>query len=240
MTEKNNEVTMRDLLDLAKKHPEKFHIIEAQVDINTQLEYFEQSAKFREENNTISIKDEEKELYKKDVLDEFLKKAIIRLASSESIEAYRVIEKYLENPKARLKNWAMMAYQELQMLIETNLLEESRVFISSGLGGKKYKLRYAVAFILDKDNEFEEFQKQSIKKEIKYQFSKQDSELEEIVFSSNFVRFVCLLPLHIDLQVLFRNIIEEINTFGNFLSSRFLVTNEHHLTEDEVEKMIKE
>ena len=234
---KDDEI-MQKLLELVDQHPERFYVVEAQVDVNLQLEYFERSVKIRKKNQAIDI-DVQIGILQSDISgEEEQKDALIFLAGSDDIKAYRQIELYLENPESQLKNWAIMAHQESRMVLETSLLEESRVFISSGLGGKQHKLRYAVAFVLQNDTEFHDFQKNTIQNELKYSFKNYDAELEDVLFSKTFVRFICLVPLQVNLQILFREVIEEINTYGDFLSQRFLVTNEHALSEDEVIEMI--
>ncbi len=153
--EDNSKEIMERLFVLAKEHPERFYIVEAQIDVNTQLEYFEQSANARKEKEDLEINDIEKELYKDDISEDSLKEVIIKIASCESVEAYRLIEKYIENPNAPLKEWAMMAYNELRMVLETSFLEKSRVFISSGMG-REANPNYVmpVAFILLGGNAF--------------------------------------------------------------------------------------
>jgi hypothetical protein len=234
---KDDEI-MQKLLEMVDEHPERFYVVEAQVDVNLQLEYFERSVKIRKKNQIIDV-DVQIGILQSDLSSEEEKKdALIFLAGSDDIKAYRFIEQYLENPASKFKNWGVMAHQESRMVIETSFLEESRVFISSGLGGKQHKLSSAVAFVLQNNTEFHDFQKNTIRNELKYSFKNYNAELEDVMFSKTFVRFICLVPLQVNLQILFREVIEEINTYGDFLSQRFLVTNEHRLSEEEVLEMI--
>lgn len=222
------------LMELVNNDPTKFYIIESQVDADIQLEYFEYSARLRNEENPTPR--ELIEDFKDSDNDDIKKELLIRLALTGDVEAYRFIESYVPEAPHDIQPWAMLAYQEARLLLETSLLEESRVFISSGMGGKGYKLRYAVVMISSNKNDLLDFQKDLVAEEIKHFFVRRDCELEEIEFIRQFAIITCLIPISIQLQVLFDEIIGEINVLGNFLSETYLITNEKKLNDSDLQK----
>ena len=63
------------------------------------------------------------------------------------MECYRAIESFLEIAEEILHDWAVLALNESRMLLESKFLDESQVFISTGLGGKEEKFRYFVVLM---------------------------------------------------------------------------------------------
>ena len=72
------------------------------------------------------------------------------------MEAYRTIEKFFKQTGQELNAWSALALRECRMLLENELLEEERGFISTGLGGKGKRIRYC--FVISSYNG-ESFQK---------------------------------------------------------------------------------
>jgi len=104
LAELDDEI-MQKLLEMVDEHPERFYVVEAQVDVNLQLEYFERSVKIRKKNQAIDV-DVQIGILQSDLSSEEEKKdALIFLAGSDDIKAYRFIEQYLENPASKFKNW---------------------------------------------------------------------------------------------------------------------------------------
>ena len=139
--------------------PDNFSILEEEIDIDLQLEYFEFSRKHRND-----IEREEILKHKDDVFIPILsssskKSLLVQLASIDDVEAYRTIEKYVSKPDTGLRDWAVLAFQESRMLLESKLLDENQVFISTGLGGKENKLRYFIVIMTKKNADFTDFQK---------------------------------------------------------------------------------
>ncbi len=80
------------------------------------------------------------------------KKALMLLGHRGSIEAYRILKQYVQDPPRELKVWADMAFEECKTFLTTELSEEIQVganLIRRKVGrnepcpcgsGKKYKL----------------------------------------------------------------------------------------------------
>ncbi|MCK4750495.1 MAG: hypothetical protein KAT15_25735, partial [Bacteroidales bacterium] len=89
--------------------PGTLSILEEQVDINMQMEYFEYSKivkKDLDEQNVLQLMNE---LYNPEWSGEQKKKLFAMLASIENVKAYRFIEKYLKEGHEENRNWAILA-----------------------------------------------------------------------------------------------------------------------------------
>jgi len=79
------------------------------------------------------------------------KKALMLLAHRGSIEAYRILKQYVQNPPIELKVWADIAFDECKTFLSTELSEEIQIganIVRTKIGrnascpcgsGKKYK-----------------------------------------------------------------------------------------------------
>jgi hypothetical protein len=138
-----------------------------------------------------------------------------------------------------LKSWAVLALQENRMLLQSSLLDEQQVFISSGLGGKGQKLRYFVVFINQSKSEMlNETQRKLLKDELIFELKKHDGEFELIDFMEGFATSQVMLPLKADLKNIFRNVVDECNQYGNFLLEDMIVTNVKVLSKGEIIQML--
>jgi len=81
-----------------------------------------------------------------------------------------------------------------------------------------------VALRLKTRNEFDSFQKDITEKELAYSLSKAESVLESVTFSENTAFVSCLIPIFVYLQPIFDGAIEEINQYGDFLSSKCIIS----------------
>ena len=220
--------------------PDNFNILEEVIDIDLQLEYFEFSRKHRKDFVTEEIMQTKNDLFNENISEEDKKKMLVQLASIEDVEAYRVIEKFIGDKDNPLYYWAVLAYQESRMLLESKLLEENQVFISTGLGGKENKLRYFVVLIAKSDEPFSKFQEEIISKEFKYVLKENEAEVEEVELYGNFITLVTLIPLEVSLKNIFKDAIKECNQYGDFLSSHFIVTNVKKLSNEEIIEFLKD
>jgi hypothetical protein len=217
---------------------DSINILEESIDSDTQLEYFEYS------RNLIVIKSEAEIIRdKENIFDYSLpitarKSAFVELASLNNIEAYRTIERYLNEPHNKLYDWACLALQESRLKLETCLLDENKVLITTGLGGKGLKLRYFIVLFSSQGQELEPFQKDIIKKEVNYYLEKNGAEIEKIEFEESFASFYAIIPLKVHLKKLFKKVIFECNQIGNFLFDDFIITNVKPLSKDEIRELL--
>jgi len=232
---------LQQLQELLKSGHNNFSIIEEQIDIDVQFEYFKLSKDLRGnadlDNEQILI--EGLKLNNPDLPEDEFKETIVLLAGIESVEAYRFLEKMYSKEDVRMKDWVALALRESKHILESSFLDEKQVLISTGLGGKGLNLRYFIVLIGKRINEFNDTQKKIIKNEIQINLSNNNSELEEILYDKNLALITCLIPLEINIKDQFDLIISHSNEFGNFLEENFIVTNVKKLSIDEIEEFLE-
>ncbi len=223
------------LMKLFGKIPKNINILEEQVDINIQMSYFEASMKFKKDKSKLESIDVLKEkLFDDKIDDEEKKNVLAALANFDDVEAYRAIEKFNQDDVNTLKDWSTLALQESRMAMESYLLNEDQIIISTGLGGKDNKLRYFLAFSTNNDKDFTELQQRLFTKELEFSFRNNEGEIENLEFNTQYCLLTVLLPLNISIKDVISATIDECNQIGNFLETRFIVTNVKILTIDEI------
>ena len=224
--------------DIFGKFPGNISILEEQVDIDLQMEYFEFSRDVKKNPAPAGLNDLSKNLFDREFPADGKKKILVQLAVSEEVEAYRTIEKYLTHPDTGLRDWAVLAFQESRMLLQSRLLDEDQVFISTGLGGKGTKLRYFVALINSTGKPFSKLQKRIVSAELDYHLKKHEAEAEEICFIEDYCTILAIIPFRAPIRELFRDAVEECNHLGGFLKENFIVTNVKKLSYEEINEFV--
>lgn len=214
------------------------NILEEQIDSDTQFEYFEHSKNHRNERTEAEVIEMKDLIFDPSTSVDTKKSLLVQLASLNNVDAFRTIEKYLTKPNIKLYDWACMALQESKLLIESKLLEENRILITTGLGGKGLKLRYFIVFFTKTGNDITYFQQNILRKEIAFTLSKVHAEIEEISFSNHLAMLLTIIPIKVNIQNLFHLTIKECNQFGSFLFEDYIVTNMKILEKDEIEELL--
>ena len=219
--------------------PENFSILEEQIEIEVQMKYFEYAKELREKNNQQECFDNRNDLFIPEIGEERKKEILSSIATIDDVKAFRTIEKFVREAKGDLKQWAILALQESRMLIQSSLLDEQQVFISTGLGGKGKKLRYYVVFInRDEQKILNKTQQKLLKNELIFELKANDGEFESMDFLEGFSTSLVMLPLQSDIKMVFRNVIEECNQFGNFLDDDIIVTNVKIMSRSEIIQLL--
>ena len=174
------------------------------------------------------------ELFDKSADEDDIKEVLVLLANLDDVEAFRAIEKYNLDVPPALKDWAVLALQESRMTLESSLLEENQVIISTGLGGKGKKLRYFAVLSSNKEEGFSDLQKRLIEKELEFSVKKHDGEIEQIDFYDHYCLFKSLIPLNFSVKEIIRMALEECNQIGDFINEKFILTNVKVLSIDEI------
>lgn len=236
----NNKI-LQQLQDLLKNGQNSFSIVEEQIDINVQFEYFKLSKDTRENSELTNEEILEKAplLSDESTNEEIYKEVLVLLSGIESVEAFRLLEAHYKAEPVRLKEWVALALRESKHILESSFLDESQVLISTGLGGKGTCLRYFVVFIGKEIEKFDDTQLKVIRSELQYAFDKDELELEEVEFHNNLAMFSCLMPLSTIIKDFFNIVIGQCNEMGDFLSENFIVTNVKKLTVEEIEEFLE-
>jgi hypothetical protein len=214
-------------------------ILEDQIDPDVQMEYYRYAKKVSIESkpeDVIKIKDA---IFREDLPFEDHKNLLVRLASVDDIEAYRILERYVKEPHPGLRDWAYLALQENRMLIESKILDENQILISTGLGGKGLKLRYFTALISSDKSPFTSLQQKIIHEEVKFLLEKSGGELEDISFDKEICSLISIIPLKIPVQTLFNKVIKECNVLGDFIQQDHVINNVKILTSREIRLCIR-
>ena len=217
---------------------QNFSLMEDPVDMHVQMNYFETSHRLREEFTEQDMLARKDELFSSHLSVENKKTLLVQMASVPSPEIYRILESYSKAPDAELESWAKMALQENRLLLESHLLDDNQVFISTGLGGKGNKLRYFVVLFYREVNDLQPFQQKVVQDEMNYVLQRYQGELETLKFKNKYSTMRVVMPLSSDIAKTFSEGIEECNQFGNFLSSNFIVTNMKELSEEEINEAL--
>ncbi len=200
-------------------------VLEHQIDADIQMEYNHLAEQVMDIPNPDEI------LQKKDTLNspgysiDYKKKYLVELAKIGTVESHQILENYITFPDKELKEWAVLAFQENKMLLESSLMDENQILISTGLGGKGMKLRYFTVLQTVTGRIFSNYEKKLVKSEMQFSLKNNHGELESIHFNKELCRILSVIPLQIPIQQLFDKVIEECNLYGNFIDHECLITN---------------
>lgn len=213
---------------------DSLNILEEKIDVDLQVEFFDYLKKLKKEQPD-STDESAKELdpFQAETLEE-RKDHIARLAIGASVESYRLLQKFVKGGDKALHDWAVLAMQQARMNLESDLLEENKVFISTGMGGKEGKLRYFIALKEDDNKDFSAAQQKVIQSEFDFVLQQHKSEIESISFEGIYALLIVLMPLSTQLKETIEEAIQECNHYGNFLTDNFLITNVKELPVEEV------
>ncbi len=235
---KEHENLYEKIQEILGGTPANLKILDYQIDMDLQVEYFECSKKLRNELDESWAYDHLNYLTEPGYSIEEKKEILARLATIENVSCYRAIESFIEIAEKPLRDWGLLALNESRLQLESTILEESQVFISTGLGGKKEKLRYFVVLISRANAELTNTHRMVIKNEFDYILKKYEAELEEVNFSGYLATVLLLLPMNHSLKKVFREAITECNYYGDFLQDDFIVTNVKTLSFKEIKNFL--
>lgn len=236
------EKKIEDINQLLAMAGPNLSILEEEVDIKVQKEYFDMVNILSQQSNDYQELSKQyveniNDLFDENISPEIKKKMLIVLATIDDISVYRTIENFskMDSP---LQKWAIISLQQSRMLIQTNLLDDPGVFISTGLGGQGLLLRYFCVFFNRLPGQLQSFQQNILKNETETAITAASGQIESVEFRDKYTIMLILLPLQADLQVLFSGIIDECNQYGHFLHENIIITNVKKLTEEEIMQML--
>ena len=225
--------------EILGERPGNLKILEEKIDMDLQMEYYECSMRIRQEKDQEWALDHMQCLSEPGYSEDVKKEILARLASVAKVECFRAIEAFIQEAEDPLLSWAILALNESSMLLESKILDENQVFISTGLGGKDEKLRYFVVLMSRTRVDLTPAQQMVIKNEFEYILKKFDAVVEESNFSGYLATRLLLLPMTHSLKSVFKEAIDECNRYGNFLNDDFIVTNVRILSFGEIEDFIE-
>ena len=228
------------IMQMFGKIPENFSILEDQIDIKVQLNYFESSKKVKQNpDSKMKISEIKEKLFVDAIEIEEKKELLVQLANFDDVEAYRMLEKYFGSVVPELKDWCALALQESKMNLESVLLDENQVIISTGLGGKGKKLRYFAVLATKNENNYTSLQQKLVEKELDFTLRKREGEIEKIEFDDTFCTLLAVVPINVSIKDLIGETIEECNQIGNFIDPKFILTNVKVFSKEEIKSSWK-
>lgn len=240
---RKQEKKIEDMEELLAMAGSNLNIMEEEVDLKVQKEYFalaevlgldeasypKVSKKYLENIN---------DLFDADVDEEVKKKMLVILPTLDDVSVYRCLENFSKQDTP-LQKWAVIALQQSRMLLQSTLLDDPGVFISTGLGGHGLLLRYFCVFLKRIPGELKGFQQNILKDETEAAVTAAGGNIESVEFKDEYTAMVLLLPLKTDLQKVFSGIIDECNQYGNFLHENMIITNVKKLSEEEIIELLE-
>ena len=236
---KEHENLYEKIREILGGAPGNLKILEQKIDMDLQMEYYDCSMRVREERSDEWALEHMRYLQEPGYSVDVKKEILARMASIESVECFRAIEAYMEQTREPLLSWAILALNESRMLLESKIMDENQVFISTGLGGKDEKLRYFVVLMSRTRVDITSTQKMVIKNEFEFILKKFNSVMEEANFSGYLATILLLMPMNHSLKSVFKEAIAECNRFGDFLNDDFIVTNVRILSFGEIEDFLE-
>ncbi len=236
--------SQKDLFDkiqkIYQKNPNRLNIIEEQIDLDIQMNYFKRSGMLKKQVVTLDeVLAKVPVLYDPDARLEEKRDILILLASFEDIETFRFLEKYKNEAVGEIKLWASMAYRESKLLLESSLLEDDeRILISTGLGGKGTKLRYFICFVHKNEEFFTETQERIIRNELESSMERHDAELESFSVENHLVKMFLLVPINEQVKDIVNDIIDACEELGDFLDNHIIITNVRAFSNDEISQIV--
>jgi hypothetical protein len=219
--------------------PENYSILEERIEIEIQMKYFELAKRIRKSEVSIELNENIEDLFSEDIDEERKKEILVAIANKDDVKVYRTIEKFVKESEGEVNLWAILALQESKMLLQSSLLDEQQVFISTGLGGKGKKLRYYVVFINEnREALLSERQQKMVKDELIYEVKANEGEFESMDFMEGFSTSLVMLPLQADIKKVFQNVVDECNQYGGFLNEDMIVTNVKVMSRSEIIQLL--
>ncbi|MDL2231497.1 hypothetical protein LJB85_02015 [Porphyromonadaceae bacterium OttesenSCG-928-L07] len=240
---KNMNSNWANIQNLLSNGGNNLNIFEEEIDLTVQKEYFSLSERLTK--NPITYKElrtlyieNVNDLFKDETAPETKKEMLVILSTVNEVAIYRAIESFSKATNNPLRNWGIIALQQSRMLIQSNLLDEPGIYISTGLGGHGKLLRYFCVFFNNTDEKLPEFQQNVIKNETE-QAIKSKGEIEKIRFFKGYNTLILLLPIDLNLSVFFEELVKECNQYGNFLHENMIVTNVKKLVRKDIYDILK-
>lgn len=216
-----------------------FFILEAQIDVKTLKTYFRLSrllksisAEERLIARVCDLKDEGVSLNRKRMI-------LSALAMSKDPSSYRIIEDFSTDSMPELNDWVILAENESRLTLESAFTGVKRILISSGLGGRKNKLRYLIVLKFV-GKELMGYQRELVQGEAECVFEKEGCELEDLREERAYFFLKVLIPIRADVASLVTKLLVQINEFGSFIDSEPLITNVKELDWEEVDEIYRE
>lgn len=234
------ENTFDNIDEVLSQIPDNFKIMEETIDLEIQKDYIESTKNVVFDPETDQAEQLIEKLHNEESSVEDIKAVLVKLSLLDKVEAFRAIEAFNNCPLPELREWTLLSLQQSRMVIQSSLMDEQQVFISTGLGGKDKKLRYYLIFPYNSITELSEFQANALKSELGFFLERSEGQVEEVNVQANFATALVLLPIKTNIPDLVREVLNECNQYGSYLSSDVLITNMKRFSREEIIEILKQ
>ncbi|MDR1119405.1 MAG: hypothetical protein LBM08_00630 [Dysgonamonadaceae bacterium] len=238
---KNDIDKLEEIRHSLSKVKEHLRILETNVPVEKQMEYFHFSENVRRNAavKPIPVEEQINIINTPDSPEEDKKYYMAVLAQSGNVLAYRALESYASHPNPELKDWADMSLMVARVSLEMELSGEKQIFISTGLGGRGSKLRFFALLKSKHLKPFSSYQKELIEREFPFQIEKNEGFIDELHIEENYVTLLFLIEISINIKGVLDNLIVECNQYGDFMDAGYLLTNVKIYSPKEIQKELE-
>lgn len=231
---------INNLDDLLAMIGSDFNVLEEELDLDTHQAYMKAAASLLLDPQLSDLKkkclEQPELLFDESTPEEEKKNMLIVLSHIEKPEAYRIIERFVKMDTP-LKKWAVVAFQQSRVLLQSALSDDPCVFVASGLGGSGSLLRFFCVFF-HRNEGLEPFQSGLLEKELCTALEKNGGKLEQIDFTLRYTTCLFLLPLQVTIPELLTSVVKECNQYGDFLYIDIVLSNVRRLADEEIMEII--
>jgi hypothetical protein len=218
-----------------------FSVVESPIDLSVQKEYQDFSSSMGVDDvNYEEVLTEADRLFVQCTPIEEKKRILILLAHLGTIEASKILERYLKTSEGTLNDWAILSLKECRMFLESVLLKEEGGFVSTGLGGKGNKLRYYFIVSTREGRTIMKSERESLEEGFKGSSDEYKSEIEEIDFGTDYVMIGILVPMDVAVGAVIEEGIRRCDKLGEILLVEYYVTNVKKPTKREISRYLSE
>jgi hypothetical protein len=195
--------------------------------LETQIEYIRyHNLVDTQELSQAILFDESKKLFSEKTRVEEKKRLLFLLAHNDSLEAYKLLQKYQENADKKLKAWTELCLQECGMYLGAELLDQDQTCkVVSGAGSDGQRLRFFLILSSEKSQSFTAEQKNLIKECAQTADEKLESRTEKISFGKDYILLSVMLPMEIALEEYFQSVYKSVNLRKKILRYHHYCTN---------------
>ena len=234
-----NTTIYEQLKEILGNTPENVSILEEQVDLKSQMEFYKKTKELKQAGQLDSLPEDSTAALNEEYPEDSQKELLVKLSQSQTVNSYRIIEDFLSKTQNEtLRSWATLALQQSRMNLESHFLDENLVFVSTGLGGKASMLRFFVVVSSENGDDLGNTQQDVIKKEFAFAVEQENGEIEEIGCMEDYVRVLLVLPIETDINELVNRIISKCNELGKFIDENAIITNIKKLDDKEIREVL--
>jgi hypothetical protein len=161
---------------------------------------------------------------------------LAQLSQCDTVEAYRLIERYTHHPESALEQWSKIALYECRMRLEQTLLDKPIGLISTGLGGEGHRIRYLVVLGYRKHPPSED--SHHIERIWQSVCQRHDSVLESLQHHPSYVTAHILVSMDVAVGTVIEESIVLMNHEDNQIYQDYLVTNVSEPTDEDIQTFL--